>query len=321
MARTPRTILPGSLHEVTLKTFQARFLLTPDGRLNDLVVGVLGRAQRLFGLTVCAVVVLSNHLHLLVVPDSEHQLMRFCQFAAANISREVGRLRNWTGGIFRRRYSLVVVTDEPAAQVSRLRYLLSHGVKEGLVRHPRDWPGIHSVRELLAGGWQMPGVWVDRTALYGALRRARSIGRRNAVDERDFEHPEVLHLAKLPCWATLADRAYQKAITELVADILLEHRERAAGVSDHAALRIRRQNPEHRPDFTKRSPRPPCHAASRTERRSLQQLLRAWIDAYYQASRRFLAGDASALEAFPPGAFLPPLALVSRFLVPAAAAP
>ena len=62
MPRLPRTILPGYLHEVTLKTFQARFRLTPDGRLNDLLVGVLGRAQRLFGLRVCAVVVLSNHL-------------------------------------------------------------------------------------------------------------------------------------------------------------------------------------------------------------------------------------------------------------------
>jgi hypothetical protein len=65
MARKPRTIIPGLLHEVTIKTFQARFLLTPDGRLNDLVVGVLARAQRLFGLTICAVVVLSNHLHIL----------------------------------------------------------------------------------------------------------------------------------------------------------------------------------------------------------------------------------------------------------------
>ena len=140
MSRLPRTILPGQLHEVTFKTFQARFLLTPSGRLNDLVIGVLARAQRLLGLSICAVVVLSNHLHILAVPQNEHQLMRFCQFAASNISREVGRLRNWTGGIFRRRYSLVVVSDEPAAQVARLRYLLSHGVKEGLVPRPQDWP-------------------------------------------------------------------------------------------------------------------------------------------------------------------------------------
>jgi REP element-mobilizing transposase RayT len=321
MARMPRTILPGSLHEVTIKTFQARFLLTPDGRLNDLVVGVLARAQRLFGLTVCAVVVLSNHLHLLVVPDSEHQLMRFCQFAAANISREVGRLRNWTGGIFRRRYNLVVVSDEPVAQVARLRYLLSHGVKEGLVKRPQDWPGIHCVRELLAGRLQMPGLWVDRTALYSALRKSRRIGRKSAVREADYEQLEVLHLAKLPCWAHLSDEAYQKAIAELVADILLEHQERIATIGPRAIDRIRRQDPEHRPVSTKKSPRPLCHAASRAERRQLHQLLRDWINAYYQASRRFLAGDRSALDAFPPGAFLPPLALASSLAPPAAASP
>lgn len=319
----PRTILPGLLHEVTIKTFQARFLLTPDadGRLNDLVLGVLARAQRLSGLTVCAVVALSNHLHLLVVPDSEHQLMRFCQFAASNISREVGRLRNWTGGIFRRRYSLVVVSDEPVAQVARLRYLLSHGVKEGLVRRPQDWPGVHCVRELLAGETRMAGVWVDRTALYAAVRKARRVGRKLAVREADHEQLEVLHLAKLPCWAYLDDAAYKAAVVELVADILLENQERAATVDSRSTERIRRQDPEHRPVTTKRSPRPLCHAASRSERRQLHQLLRDWIDAYYQASRRFLAGDRSALDAFPPGAFLPPLALGSRFALPTCAPP
>ena len=64
-----------------------------------------------------------------------------------------------------------------------------------------------------------------------------------------------------------------------------------------------------------------CHAASRSERRQLHQLLRDWIDAYYQASRRFLSGDRSALDAFPPGAFLPPLALGSRFALPTCAPP
>jgi hypothetical protein len=247
--------------------------------------------------------------------------MRFCQFAAANISREVGRLRNWTGGIFRRRYSLVVVSDEPAAQIARLRYLLSHGVKEGLVPRPQDWPGIHSVRELLAGKFQMPGVWVDRTALYAALRKNQRVGRKGSVREIDFEQPEVLHLSKLPCWAYLADHAYRRAVTELVAGILLEHRERAATVDPAAIARIHRQDPEHRPDSTKRSPRPLCHAASRSERKKLHEVLRSWINAYYEASRRFLDGDREAVDHFPPGAFLPPLALCSRFLLPAPASP
>jgi hypothetical protein len=168
---------------------------------------------------------------------------------------------------------------------------------------------------------RIPGVWVDRTGLYGALRKARRIGRKAAVSEADHEQLEVLHLAKLPAWAHLDDEAYQKAIAELVADILLEHQERTATVDPRAIDRIRCQDPEHRPVATKRSPRPLCHAASRSERRKLHQVLRDWIAAYYQASRRFLAGDRSALDAFPPGAFLPPLALGSRFAVPTCAPP
>ena len=115
---------------------------------------------------------------------------------------------------------------------------MSHGVKEGLVRHPKDWPGIHCVRQLLAGASAMSGIWVDRTAMYAAQRKAHTIGRKNTVNERDFEQPEVVHLAKLPCWAHLNDQAYRRAINELVSDILLEHRERAALVASDAARRV-----------------------------------------------------------------------------------
>jgi REP element-mobilizing transposase RayT len=77
-------------------------------------------AQKRYNITICAVVVLCNHLHLLIVPRSEEEAMRFCQYISSNISGEVGRLRRWTGGIFRRRDSDVVVTHELAAQVGRL---------------------------------------------------------------------------------------------------------------------------------------------------------------------------------------------------------
>jgi hypothetical protein len=38
----------GALVEVTCRTVQSRFLLRPGPELNDLVVGVFGRAQRLY---------------------------------------------------------------------------------------------------------------------------------------------------------------------------------------------------------------------------------------------------------------------------------
>jgi REP element-mobilizing transposase RayT len=91
MSRGPRQIHPGHLTEITLKTFQARFLLKPNKLINKLLIGILARPQKMTGMTVCAVVAMSNHIHLLVVPSSEEGLVRFCQYIGSNISLEVGR--------------------------------------------------------------------------------------------------------------------------------------------------------------------------------------------------------------------------------------
>ena len=38
-----------------------------------------------------------------------------------NVAREVGRLRKWRDKIWSRRYEAIVISDEPVAQVDRLR--------------------------------------------------------------------------------------------------------------------------------------------------------------------------------------------------------
>jgi hypothetical protein len=40
---------------------------------------------------------------------------------------------DWPDKVWTRRYQSIVVSNEEMAQVERFRYLLSHGVKEGLV--------------------------------------------------------------------------------------------------------------------------------------------------------------------------------------------
>ena len=44
----------GSLVEVTCRTIQGRLLMRPSPLLNDIILGVLGRAQRLYPLEVVA---------------------------------------------------------------------------------------------------------------------------------------------------------------------------------------------------------------------------------------------------------------------------
>ena len=56
--------------EVTMRTVHGRFLLRPGNALNDVVTGVIGRAQRKYCMRIHALVVLSNHMHALLSPDS-----------------------------------------------------------------------------------------------------------------------------------------------------------------------------------------------------------------------------------------------------------
>ena len=57
----------GALVEVTVRTIQSRLLLRPGPAVNEIILGVLGRAQRLYGVACVSVVFLSN---LLETPDT-----------------------------------------------------------------------------------------------------------------------------------------------------------------------------------------------------------------------------------------------------------
>ena len=62
----------GALVDITCRIIQSRFLLRPDPVLNEIVLGVLGQAQRLHPVEISAFFVASNHYHLLAwVPDAK----------------------------------------------------------------------------------------------------------------------------------------------------------------------------------------------------------------------------------------------------------
>jgi REP element-mobilizing transposase RayT len=69
--------VPPSRHglvEVTCRTIQGRYLLTPSNELNEILLGALGRAQQLYRVGICAFAFASNHFHLLLRVESTRQL-------------------------------------------------------------------------------------------------------------------------------------------------------------------------------------------------------------------------------------------------------
>ena len=292
-----RFIPSGALVEVTLRTVHGRLLLRPGRRLNDLVVGVLGRAQRMYEMRIHALVVLSNHAHLLVSPESPQQLARFMEHVAGNIAREVGRLHDWREKLWSRRYRSILVSHEEAAQVARLAYILGHGVKEGLVERPQQWPGVHCAHALLAGA-ALEGTWFDRTAEYEARRRGELVG------DGDFATSERVVFSPLPCWSMADARIYRERVAAIVRRIVEDGRQQRGGRAVLGKRAILAQDPHDRPLHSDRSPAPAVHAASKEIRVMLRAAYWRFADAFREAAHRLRRGD--RLVRFPPGAFPPP---------------
>jgi hypothetical protein len=288
--------------EVTARTVGRRFLLRPGPTTNELVVGVLGRAQHLFGVRVFAVAVLSNHMHALLGVDHAAQLATFMQHVLANIAKEVGRHHCWSGPFWSRRYRSIVVADAES-QVNRLRYVVCQGLKEGLVDRVDRWPGVSSFRGLTRG-IPLRGVWYDRTAAYRARRRG------NKLDPSKTEQHYELTLSQVPAMADVPVKEYRSFVAKLVRE-----EEQAVdasrgedgkfGVLD--ARQILEQNPHDAPAERDDSPAPIVHAASLAMRAAFMAVYRAFVDAFRSAAACLRIGEAAE---FPDGAFPAPAPFV-----------
>ncbi len=127
----------------------------------------------------------SNHFHLLVWARGA-ALASFMQYLRANLSRKVGRLVEWSGGFWERRYSAEPVLDD-AALVGRLRYVLAHGVKEGLVERSAEWPGL----TCLPHCWARLGGCFSGSTRRSAGARGHPLGaRRSGPSVLEYERGE-----------------------------------------------------------------------------------------------------------------------------------
>jgi REP element-mobilizing transposase RayT len=278
-------------------------LLRPGRKLNEILVGVLGRAQRRYDVSVYAGAFLSNHFHLLAQFETPQQLSGFMQYFKANLAKEAGRLHGWREKLWGRRYRPIQVSGEEAALVGRLRYILSQACKEGLVSSPLDWPGVNCARALLEGK-DLTGTWYDRTKQYYARRRGEE------ETDRDVSTSEWVVFEQLPCWSHLSPEQYRSEILGLIQDIEREAKQthEAAGTEPLGTATILRQDPHQRPARSQRSPAPRFHAATREVRRSLANAYALVYTAYRQAYIRLKRGLGPVQ--FPPGCFPPRLPIL-----------
>ena len=183
-----------------------------------------------------------------------------------------------------------MVLDE-AAQIDRMKYILSNSVKEGLVKHPRYWPGVHCYRNL-AEGTPLHGIWINRTSQHV----------HSAVTEKQATTKLTLNLAQLPFYETLSTYEYRAAMRALTKEAVEDSQ--AGSQSQYLGQkRILNVDPHSSPKSTDKSPAPLCHSGCPRKYRAFVESFREFVSDYKYAYDRIVEGLLSV--GFPHGS-LPP---------------
>ncbi len=284
MARPLRFVPDNCLVEVTTRTLQGRFLLKPSEKVNEAVLGVLGRAAHLWPkMELFAFVFLSNHYHMLLRTPDVGTLSAFVGFINSNVAREVGRLHAWRERFWGRRFRSIPVLDDAAA-MGRLRYILAQGVKEGLVASPLEWPGP-SCAAALTTGVHPVGTWYDRTRAYLAARRGE------VLETAAYSQKYAVPLKPLPAWEKLTKEEQQSHARQLVRDIETTAAEEVATTARRlpGAETVLAQDPHARPTRFVRSPAPFVHAFCPCMRTQFRRRYRAFAKALRAVAARVRA--------------------------------
>ncbi len=303
MPRPLRFIPDHSLVEVTTRTIQGRLLLRPSAELTAIILGVIGKAQAMYDMTIYAFVFLSNHAHFLLSPSSAGQLALFMQFVNSNVAKEAGRLHAWSDKFWSRRYRSIVVADDTAAH-ARLRYILGHGAKEGLLRSAGAWPGPNCIATLTTGA-VLRGTWFDRSAEYLAR------GRGQTVFPSQFATAFDVKLTPLPCLQHLSEDQRQAECRRIVDEIKTraEAENKEKGRTPMTVAAILAQDPHSKPASTNRSHAPFVHATDDSTRQAFRVAYRAFVDGFRAGVLGLRERAREIRDLFPFGAFPPRLSL------------
>ena len=287
--------------EITSRTIQGRYLTLPSAEASRRILGVLGRAQRLYGVSLHAFVFLSNHFHILMSILSAMQMSDFSGYLKSNIARELGELYDWKGPFWARRYTHIELADNVDDQIERLLYILLNGCKEGLVGSPLDYEGVSSARALYDGKSEMEAKWYNRTKQYRASLR----GRNEVMTET-----ETVTLSPLPFLVGRSPEEqrnfYREEVHKIEQKTAQMHKD--AGTTPIGMDAVRRRDPHYRPKELESSPAPKFHASDPEDYRALLDARKAKLAAYRETAARLKEGETDV--SFPEDCFPPPLPFV-----------
>jgi putative transposase len=138
MARLPRLTLPGFAHHVIQRgnNRQAIFASSADYQA---MLDLLEENARKFGVAIHAYVLMSNHFHLLVTPQTQEGLPQMMQALGRRYVRYFNDAQQRTGTLWEGRYKSALIQSERYL-LACMAYIDLNPVRAGLVAAPADYP-------------------------------------------------------------------------------------------------------------------------------------------------------------------------------------
>lgn len=317
MARNRKAFFHGIPYELTFRT-ESGLPFPAQALIKYAMESILARAQTLYGVEITAALLMSNHFHLIVVPDDPSSIPSFVGFikreSAHMINRMLGRNRHtvWEEG-----YDSVPILDFNKV-IERLAYIYSNPAKANLESSIDKYPNLSSWNAVINGTETLHRKAIPREN-YSQLS-IRTIGfeeqqllLESTVEKCTVEYPLTFNsFGWLRCFEETRDldpEVIRKMILAQVRSIETElSRKRKYPVKGAHALKLEQINLDYLP--TKRGKKMLCLASTIAMRLRFIEWFKHWSEIAEEVYQRWKSGDYSVL--FPPGFFLPGGALASN---------
>jgi putative transposase len=136
MPRPPRFVLPGFPHHVTQRgNYRQEVFLRNEDRC--LYLDLLREFSLRYGVGIQAYCLMSNHVHLIAVPQHPHSLARMLQRVHSEYARSVHLRQRRVGHLWQARFGSVPL-DEPHFWAAMV-YVEQNPVRAHLVERAWDW--------------------------------------------------------------------------------------------------------------------------------------------------------------------------------------
>jgi len=189
MARIARVVVPGFPHHVTQRGNRRQQTFFSDDdyiAYKHLMTEWCGN----YGTEIWAYCLMPNHVHLVVVPQSEDGLRKSIGEAHRRYTRRVNFRENWRGHLWQGRFASFPMNE--AYLLSAVRYVELNPVRANIVKVPEEYPWSSAAAHIrgvdddlvkvspmleLVNDWHRFLSSCDEEAVLDRIRRHESTGR------------------------------------------------------------------------------------------------------------------------------------------------